>query len=102
MIDFYDFQRHRRSSLPKLLQGGTLMSIVAWKIETRSSEAISSNGQEIQGSLEKTEVSNQKEDIPSKNVSGDQAKDQAETLTKEGEEGPLFTLDKSTTNVAWK
>jgi hypothetical protein len=47
-------------------------------------------------------VSTQKEDIPSTNVSGDQAKDQAETLTKEGEEGPLFSPDKSTTNAVGK
>jgi hypothetical protein len=47
-------------------------------------------------------VSTQKEDIPSTNVSGGQAKDQAKTLTKEGEEGPLFTPDKSTTNAVRK
>jgi hypothetical protein len=52
--------------------------------------------------LEKTEVSTHKEDIPSTNVSGDQAKDQAKTLTKEGEEGPSFSLDKSTTNAIEK
>jgi hypothetical protein len=52
--------------------------------------------------LEKIEVSTQKEEIPSTNVSGDQAKDQVETLTNEGEEGPLISPDKSTTNVAGK
>jgi hypothetical protein len=85
-----------------VLQGGTLTSPVTQKTKTQSSEAVGSNGQEIWGSLEKTEVSNQKEDIPSTNVSGDQDKDQTETLTKEGEEGPLFTPDKSTTNAFGK
>jgi hypothetical protein len=102
MIEFYDFQRHRRSSLPKVLQGETPTSTAAQQMETRSSEAVSSNGQENWESFEKTEVSTQKEEIPSTNVSGDQAKDQEETLPKEGEEGQLITPDKSTTNAAEK
>jgi hypothetical protein len=48
MIEFYDFQRHRRSSLPKVLQGGAMTSPAAQQTETRSSEAVSSSGQEIQ------------------------------------------------------
>jgi hypothetical protein len=102
MIEFYNFQRHKRSILPKVLQRGTLMSSVAQQTETQSSEEVGSNGQEIWGSLEKTKVWTQKEDIPSKNVSGDQDKDQTETMTKEGEEGPMFTPDKSTTNAVGK
>ena len=47
-------------------------------------------------------MSTQKEDIPSTNVSGDQSKDQIETLTKEGEEEPLFTPYKSTTDATEK
>jgi hypothetical protein len=46
MIEFYDFQRHRRSSLPKVLQGLTPTSKAAKKIETRRSEEVSSNRQE--------------------------------------------------------
>jgi hypothetical protein len=102
MIEFYDFQSHRRSSLPKVLQGGSPMSPTAQQMETRSSEAVSPNRQETRESLEKIEVLTQKEDIPSTNVLGDQAKDQVETLTKEGEEVLLFTPDKSTTNAANK
>jgi len=71
-------------------------------METRSSEVVSSNRKESQESLEKTKVSTHKEDIPSTNVSSDQAKDLLETLTKEGEGGPMFTPDKSTTNAVGK
>jgi hypothetical protein len=52
--------------------------------------------------LEKTEVLTQKGDNTETNVSGDQDKDQTETLTKKGEEGPLFTPDKSTTDMVGK
>jgi hypothetical protein len=35
-------------------------------------------------------------------IPSNQAKDQTETLTKKGEEGPLFTMDESTTYAARK
>jgi hypothetical protein len=102
MIEFYDFQRHRRSSLPKVLQGGAPMSPATQQTETRSQEAVSSSKQETWENLEKTEVSTQKEDTPVTDVSGDRAKDQAEILTKKGEDRPLSTPDKSTIDATGK
>jgi hypothetical protein len=67
-----------------------------------SSEAVNSSKQETQENLEKTEVSTQKEDTPETDVSGNQAKNQAETLTKKGEDKLLSTPDKSTTDMTGK
>jgi hypothetical protein len=98
MIDFYNFQKHRRSSLPKVLQGENPMSPATQQTETQNPEAVSSSKQEALENLEKSEVSTQKEDIPVTEVSDNQAKDQAETLTKKGEDRPLSSSDKSTTD----
>jgi hypothetical protein len=38
MISFYKFQRHQRSSLPKLLQGGATTSLAAQQTDTRNSK----------------------------------------------------------------
>jgi hypothetical protein len=46
MIEFYDFQRHQRSSLREVLQGGTPTSRDAQQMETRISEEVRSTGQE--------------------------------------------------------
>jgi hypothetical protein len=43
MIELYDFQRHRRSSLPKVLQGGILTSLATQQMKTRNLEAVISS-----------------------------------------------------------
>jgi hypothetical protein len=69
MIDFYNFQKHRRSSLPKVLQGENPMSPATQQTETQNPEVVSSSKQEALENLEKSEVSTQKEDIPETEVS---------------------------------
>jgi len=98
MVDFYNFQKHQRSGLPKVLQGENLMSPATQQTETQNLEAESSSKQETPENSEKSEISTQKKDIPVTEVSDDQAKDQPETLTKQGEDRPLSSPDKSTTD----
>jgi hypothetical protein len=102
MIDFYNFQKHQRSSLPKLLQGENPMSPATQQIETQNPEVVSSRKQEVLEKLEKSEVSTQKEYIPEKEILDNQTKDQAETLSNKGEDRPLPSSDKSTTNGTGK
>jgi hypothetical protein len=102
MIDFYNFQKHRRSSLPKVLQGENPMSPATQQTETQNPEVGSSSKQEAPENSEKSEISTQKKDIPVTEVSDDQAKDQPETLIKQGEDRPLSSPDKSTTDGTGK
>jgi hypothetical protein len=46
MDDFYNFQKHRRSGLLKLLQGKSLKSLDTLQTETQNPEAGSSTKQE--------------------------------------------------------
>jgi hypothetical protein len=100
LVEFYNFQKHRRNSLPKALQGETPTPPAAQRIETQSVETGSSSGQDAQEHLEKTKVLIQKEDTTLTNPPSDQAKAQAEALIKKGEEQPPFTPSKSTTDTA--
>ena len=64
MDDFYNFQKHQRSGLPKVLQGKCLKYPDTQQTETQNPEAGSSTKQETLENLDKVEVSTQKRDIP--------------------------------------
>jgi hypothetical protein len=98
MIYFHNFQNHQRSSLPKVLQGENQMSPATQKTETQNLEATISSKQEALENLEKSEVSTQKEDIPEIDILDNETKYQVETLAKKGEDRPLSSPDKSTTD----
>jgi hypothetical protein len=102
MIDFYNFQKHQRSSLLKVLQGENPMSPATQQTETQNPKVGSSSKQEAPENSEKYEISTQKKDIPTTEVSDDQVKDQSETLIKQGEDRPLSSSDKSTTDGTGK
>jgi hypothetical protein len=99
LAEFYNFQRHRRNSLPKVLQGETPTSPATQETATQSLETGSSGGQDAQEHLEKTEVLTQKGDTTLTNPPDDRTKVQAEALIKKGEEKPLSTPDKSATHT---
>jgi hypothetical protein len=86
LVEFYNFQRHRRNSLPKVLQGETPTPPATQEIEIQSLETGSSSGQDAQEKLGKTEVLTQKGDTTLPNPPSDQAKAQIEALIKKGEE----------------
>jgi hypothetical protein len=100
LAEFYNFQRHRRNSLPKVLQGEAPTSPATQEIATQNLETGSSSEQDAQGNLEKTEVLTQKGDTALTNPPDDQTKAQAEALIKKGQEKSPSTPDKSTTNTA--
>jgi hypothetical protein len=102
LVEFYNFQRHRRNGLPKVLQGETPTPPATQKIEVQSLETRSSSGQDAQENLEKTEVLTQKGDTTLTNPPSDQAKAQTEALIKKGEENPLSTPGKSATDTVGK
>jgi hypothetical protein len=60
LVQFYNFQRHRRNSLPKVLQGEIPTPPATQEIEVQSLETKNSSGQDAQESWEKTEVLTQK------------------------------------------
>jgi hypothetical protein len=64
MAKFYNLQKHRRSDLPKVLQGKRLKSPATQQTETQNLEVESSTKQETLENLEKSEVLNQKGKIP--------------------------------------
>jgi hypothetical protein len=74
LTEFHYFQRHRRNSLPKVLQGETPTPPSKQKVETQSLETGSSSGQGAQENLEKTEVVTQKGDTSLTNPPNDQTK----------------------------
>ena len=65
-------------------------------------ETWSSNKQDAQESLEKTEVLTQKEDTTLTDPQGDHIETQTEALIKRGEENPLSTLGKPSTDTVGK
>jgi len=71
MAKFYNFQKHQRNGLPKVLQGETLTPPTAQRIETQSTETGSSSGQGAREHLEKTKVLIPVEDTTLKNQTGD-------------------------------
>jgi hypothetical protein len=84
LASFYSFQRHRRNSLPKILQGEPHTSPSTQEVTTQGLEARSSSGQDTQEDPKKTEVLTQKVDIALSNPPGNQAKAQFEALIKKG------------------
>ena len=64
MDEFYNFQKHRRSGLPKVLQGKSLKYPDTQQTKIQNPEAGSSTKQETLENLEKAEVSTQKGNIP--------------------------------------
>ena len=74
------------------------MAPTTQQTKTQNPEVRSSSKQEALKKSDKSEISTQKKDIPMTEVSDDQAKDQPETLAKKGEDRPLSSLDKSTTD----
>jgi len=55
LVKFYNFQKHRRNSLPKVLQGETLIPLATQLVETQSLETGSSRKQDAQEILERIE-----------------------------------------------
>jgi hypothetical protein len=51
MVEFYNFQRHRRNSLPKVLQGEIPTSPDTQQTETQGLETVSPDRQENQGRI---------------------------------------------------
>jgi hypothetical protein len=88
MVEFYNFQKHRRSGLPKVLQRENPKSLATQQTETQNPQAKSSTKNEALENLEKYEVSTQKKDIPATEVSDDQSKYQSETLKNQGKDKP--------------
>jgi hypothetical protein len=95
LVEFYNFQRHRRNSLPKVLQGETQTPPSTQEVVTQGLETGSSSGQDTQKSLEKTDVLTQKANTTLPNSPGNQTKAQIEALLKKGQETPSSTPDKS-------
>ena len=56
LAEFYNFQRHRRNILPKVLQRETLTTPATQETMTQSLETRGSSEQDAQGSSEKIEV----------------------------------------------
>jgi len=102
MDEFYNFQKHRRSGLPKVLQGKCLKYPDTQQAKTQNLELRSFAKQETLENREKVEVSTQKESIPEMEVLDNQGKDQKETIIKNGEDKPSSSPEKSTTEEAGK
>jgi hypothetical protein len=71
VVEFYNFQRHRRNNLPKVLQGETLTPPATQEIEVSSLEIRDSTGQDAQEILDKTNILTQKGDTTLTNLPGD-------------------------------
>jgi hypothetical protein len=99
LVEFYNFQRHRRNGLPKVLQGETPTPSATQKVETRSLEEGSSSGQDALEHLEIAEVVTWEWETTLKNPLDDQTKTQVEALIKKLEEKPSSTPGKSTTDA---
>jgi hypothetical protein len=77
MVDFYTFQEHRRSCLPKVLQGRNSQPPSTQQAEDKSSTGANPRKQETQDKTEETKISNQEEEIPN------QEEGNPEIVTKE-------------------
>jgi hypothetical protein len=55
MVEFYNFQKHRRNSFPKVLQGETPTPPTTQQTETQGLETVSSSGWDARKNLEETE-----------------------------------------------
>ena len=82
LAEFYNFQKHQRNSLPKVLQGETLIPSATQRVETESLEKWSSSRQDAQESLEKTKVLTWKEDTTLTGPPRDHTENQTEALIK--------------------
>jgi len=85
LVEFHNFQSHRRNSLPKVLQGETSTPRATQEIEIHILEIGSSNRQDAQEKLGKIEVLTQRGDTTLPNPPSDQAKSQIEALIKKRE-----------------
>jgi hypothetical protein len=65
MFDFYKFQEHRRSGLPKVLQGTVSKPPGSQQAEAEGPTGIGPDEQEAQGNTEKTKVLKQESEGPS-------------------------------------
>jgi hypothetical protein len=97
--EFYNFQKHQRNSLPKVLQGEVSTSPATHKVETHNLETCSSSKQSIQENLVKTEVLTQKANIAPSNQPDDQTKAQVEVLIKKEHDASLSTPENPATNT---
>ena len=77
MIEFYKFKEHRRSCLPKVLQGKDSQPPDTQQAEDKSSTGVNPRKQETQDKTEKIEISNQEKEIPN------QEEGNPEIVTKE-------------------
>jgi len=88
MVGFYNFQKHRKRGLPKVLQGKSLKSLDTQQAKTQNPEVGSSAKQETLENHEKVEVSTQKGSIPEIGILDNQGKDKKETIIKNKEDKP--------------
>jgi hypothetical protein len=109
MFDFYKFQEHRRSGLPKVLQVIVSKPLVSQQAEGEGLIGIGPDEQEAQGNTEKTKVLKQeskgpshKERSPGADNLDRQTKVRVEMLTKQVGDPLLLTLNKSGTNPGVK
>jgi hypothetical protein len=77
MVNFYKFQEHRRSCLPKVLQDRNSQPLGTQQAEDKSLMGVKPRKQETQDKIEETEISNQEEEIPN------QEEGNPEIVTKE-------------------
>jgi hypothetical protein len=109
MIEFYKFQEHRRSGLPKVLQGKVSTPPGIQQTKAKGSTDTSPGKQETQGNTEETETSNQETEIPSQeerppetDTPGKQVKDQTEIPSKGVGDTPLSTSNEPVTDATMK
>jgi hypothetical protein len=109
MVDFYKFQEHRRSCLPKVLQGKTSKPPGTQQAEAKGSTDASPSKQETQEKTEETETSNQEAEIPNQEegnpeivTPGKQVKGQAEISSKGVGDIPSLTSKEPATDATMK
>jgi hypothetical protein len=77
MVDFYTFQEHMRSCLPKVLQGRNSQPLSTQQAEDKSSMGANPSKQETRDKTEETKISNQEKEI------ANQEEGNPEIVTKE-------------------
>jgi len=109
MFDFYMFQEHRRSELPKVLQGIVSKTLGSQQAEAEGPTGIGLDEQEAQGNIEKMKALKQESEGPSHEERSPgtdnpdrQTKVRVEMPAKQVEEPLFLTLNKSSTDAGAK
>jgi hypothetical protein len=102
MVDFYKFQEHRRSGLPKVLQGKVSIPQDIQQTEVKGSKDENPGKQETQSDAEETKTSSQEERLPETDTPGKQVKDKTERPLKGVEDTSLLTSSGPSTDATMK